>query len=152
MQSEKVFKIWTHATKEKIEVWRQNLIHNGVKSNLDFTLDSLQWVEEYLLNNYTIDCLKDQSYYQELDRIVSYIGETIKKLMTNSIWKIFLDDSSNLYYGLPTILTKYSGAISPHFLIREILTLKTNDVLITRIQKAQSYEKLIYDQLKINKL
>lgn len=144
------------AEREKFERWRaemSNRIDEWIEShdlcdlNLDFSVNSLENLEDFLINSYTIEDLDDEINRPKLDAAVSYIGETIINSLGESRWIIYLDDESNIYYGLPCVLTKYSGAVSVHLLLKEILEARSGKVLESRINKIMSYENLIVAQL-----
>ena len=147
-QKQETFDIWKSEIKKRISDWKNSLAKGNQNLNTDYSLDSLIELEKYLNTNYNLGSLKDKAQNKVLDGCVSYIGETFLKLIPESKWHIYLDDTSNVYYGLPCILTKYSGAISVHYLLREILTKTSGNILVDRIEAVLDSEKEIRDLLK----
>ncbi len=142
-ERQKTFKIWLSELDHRIQEWIIRLDDLKLDLNLDYSEESLQRVESFLLKHYDASALSDKSMNVELDAVVSYIGETMKRLIEGARWKIYLDDDTNLFFGLPCILTKYSGAISIHLLLREILTSRSGDILEKRLQKVLAYQMMI---------
>lgn len=141
----KKFESWIAGISNRIDEWIECFPPGNL--SFDFSIESLENLEGFLLSNYVVEDLENEVKRKELDGAVSYIGETIINVLRGAKWVIYLDDESNIYFGLPCVLTKYSGAVSVHLLLKEILEAKTDKVLVNRLNKIISYEKLIVDQL-----
>lgn len=148
IQKQEAFDIWKSEIQKRINDWKNTLLEEGQNLKLDYSQKSLIDLERYLTANYSLKSLENKKHNKELDACASYIGESMLKLIPHSKWHIYLDDMSNVYYGLPCIKTLYSGSISVHHLLREILTENDGEVLKKRIEKVSTYEKTINEQLK----
>lgn len=140
-----MFESWIAGISNRIDEWIECVSPSDL--SFDFSLESLGDLERFLLGNYEVEDLENKANRKELDGAVSYIGETIVNVLRESKWVIYLDDESNIYFGLPCVLTKYSGAVAVHLLLKEILEAKTGKVLANRLNKIKSYENLIRAQL-----
>jgi hypothetical protein len=149
-QKEEVFKTWKENTFIRIDNWKETSKENNMKIELNYSTKSLSEIEKYALSEYTESDLENKKNNLELDAIVSYIGETYIKLIPESKWGIYASDKTNIYYNLPCIMTKYSGSISVHFLLREMLSKRTNNVLEIRLNKALEKDKRIREHIKQN--
>ncbi len=141
------FEVWQKELPLRIQKWEEFLKSLNVELCLDYSKESLSELERILLDKYDSNAYKEKILNTELDGAASYIGESIKALIPGSDWTIFLDDETNIYFGLPCVLTNYSGAISIHFLIREILTERSGNVLNERLKAVIDYESFIKSQL-----
>ena len=149
-QKEKIFENWKENTSNRIKSWKEGIIDKEEKLKLDFSEKSLSRLENYIISKYTSIDLKNQEKNTELDGIVSYLGETLIHLIPESKWIIYTEDKTNVYYNLPCVYTKYSGSISVHFLLREILNAKTSDIIETRLKAVLKCDEEIRKHLKDN--
>ncbi|MDF4223554.1 hypothetical protein PXC01_18300 [Maribacter sp. M208] len=149
-QKEKQFENWKKNTSSRIKSWKKGLIDDDEKLELDFSENSLFKLENYIISKYSPIDLKNQEKNIELDGIVSYIGETLIRLLPESKWIIYTKDKTNVYYNLPCVNTKYSGSISVHFLLREILNAKTFDIIETRLKAVRKCDEEIRNHLNEN--
>ena len=134
-QKEETFEIWKENTFTRIDNWKKSFDVNYMKIKLDYSIKSLSELEKYILSEYSEADLKNKKNNLALDGIASYIGETFIELIPESKWGIYARDKSNIYYNLPCIFTEYSGSISVHFLLRDILSKRRSEVLETRLNK-----------------
>lgn len=148
IQKQETFDIWKSKISERINDWKGVLSKSNQKFDIDYSRKSLIDLENYLIANYNLSSLEEKEQNRILDACVSYMGEIMLKLIPDSKWDIYLDDISNVYYGLPCIVTLYSGSISVHFMLREILTQNDGKVLKSRIDKILTFENTIKKQLK----
>ncbi|ADY30183.1 hypothetical protein [Cellulophaga lytica] len=149
-QKEKIFKQWKENTSSRIENWKKGLIDKEEELVLDFSESSLSSLENHIISKYSLVDLKNKEKNNELDGIVSYMGETLIRLIPESKWIIYTEDKTNVYYNLPCVYTKYSGSISVHFLLREILNAKTFDIIETRLKAVLKCDEEIRKHLKEN--
>jgi len=149
-QQEEIFEIWKENTFIRIDNWKETLKRNSLEIELNYSTKSLCKLEKYILSKYTESDLQNKKSNLELDAIASYIGETYIELIPESKWGIYARDETNVYYNLPCIFTKYSGSISVHFLLRDILSKRINDVLEVRLNKILEKDKRIREHLKHN--
>jgi len=148
IEKKEVFDIWLANIDERISDWKNLVLKDAQYLVFDYTQESLKEMEKFLLTNYTFNSLEDENFYKDLDACVSYIGETMRKILPGSKWHIYLEDDSNVDFGLPCILTLYSGPLTVHHLLIDIFREKNGNVLVERINKVLAYESLIREQLK----
>ncbi|MBO0593945.1 hypothetical protein I2486_21305 [Cellulophaga sp. E16_2] len=149
-QQEETFETWKENTFIRIDNWKETLKKDSLKIELNYSTKSLCKLEKYVLSEYTEFDLQNKKRNLELDAIASYIGETFIELIPESKWGIYARDKTNIYYNLPCIFTKYSGSISVHYLLREILSERINDVLEIRLNKILEKDKRIRKHIKHN--
>ena len=149
-QKEKIFESWKENTSSRIKNWKEGLLDKEEKLDLNFSESSLSRLENYIISKYSLIDLKNKEKNTELDGIVSYMGETLIRLIPESKWIIYTEDKTNVYYNLPCVYTKYSGSISVHFLLREILNAKTFDTIETRLKAVLKCDEEIRKHLKEN--
>ncbi|MDR1502139.1 MAG: hypothetical protein LBT43_06760 [Prevotella sp.] len=80
------------------------LLPNVVAGRLDYSVESLDIAEQYLLDNFNIKSIYNVENKYALDFFVRYVGKTFFVNIKNLKWFFILDDK-NFYYGEP-ILTK----------------------------------------------
>lgn len=125
---------WTTFTEDRISQWKKD-IPNEVSSKLDWSPESLLVVEEYLLDNYVLEDQQDIEKRSALDAIVSYVGDLIRKNIPETIWKIELEDETNIFYNLPYLVFKLGVPLSPHKLVQDALTEKAGNEMLERYQQ-----------------
>lgn len=69
--------------------------------NLDYSIDSLDTLENWILNNYD-EIKKLIEDRQMLDYLTVYIGETFRKHIGGK-WFIDLKNKKNVYYSMPVL-------------------------------------------------
>jgi hypothetical protein len=69
--------------------------------NLDYSIDSLDALENWILNNYD-EIKKLIEDRQMLDYLTVYIGETFRKHIGGK-WFIDLKNKKNVYYSMPVL-------------------------------------------------
>ena len=90
---------------------------SDVARRLDFTCESLDVLEEWLLNKYeSVDEILQPSENWYLDRVAKYVGETIRRTVGGE-WGIELGNPSYAYYGLPEIRTSKGETECPVTLV-----------------------------------
>lgn len=130
---------WYELNNERIGKWVHSKDSDRLKK-LRFDLESIQFIESYLLENYTKEKFDSTSDKSELDAIAAFVGEVIYVLLPDCKWLIDKEDKSNVYFNLPVVQTRYSGQVSVHMLVKEVIYKRTGSVLATRIQKITDYD------------
>jgi hypothetical protein len=98
--------------------------------NLDYSMESLPFLEEYLIKNKIT--INDIDY----DSASAYLGQVLRKNYGGK-WICNLDKENNsLYYGYPVITghTKYDVLFSPFHVIKAFLLRHKNNLLTTAIE------------------
>ncbi len=83
------------------------LLPYKISKNLDYSIDSLEVLEEYILENFTIETIYYDKNKYALDFFVRYIGETFFKNISNLKWS-FVTDKEDFYYGVPVLIKNNS--------------------------------------------
>ncbi|CAM3290803.1 hypothetical protein [Empedobacter stercoris] len=86
-------------------MYNLKLFPKDVSSKLDYSVESLDILELYIIENYNIDDLR-LPFYKTVDDIFSrYIGETFRKNIKDAIWE--METRSEYFgYGFPMINKK----------------------------------------------
>jgi len=107
-----------------------------VRPRLDFSEESLDVVERWLLEQYAgPEALLAESARDVLDGASRYVGETFRKRIGGR-WEIRLDDPQYAFYGLPQ-LTGFSDQPTPicaHSLVTAAADRRTGSYLRTVLQ------------------
>ncbi|MBV7435034.1 hypothetical protein KRX19_08360 [Cardiobacteriaceae bacterium TAE3-ERU3] len=80
-----------------------------VKNRLDYSIESLDILEAYLLSQYASIDEIDQEPPDIINGYAIYVGETFRKVAKSltkiepTKWTIELDDTDNAYYNIPII-------------------------------------------------
>jgi hypothetical protein len=115
------FQYWLFDMDDALERFFENL-PNGLVMDLDFTLNSLDLLENWILNTYSsiakIQAIEEAS---TVDGLVRYIGETFRKTLGGQ-WEIRFDDPKYIYYGLPQLAHFSSLKIAPICPMRLVTT------------------------------
>ncbi len=103
-----LFQYWLMDSPDAIERMMDRLPAE-VKNQLDYSVESLDVLEAYLLNQYaSIDEIK-QEPPDILNGYAIYVGDTFRKVAKSLTqiepikWTIELDDTDNAYYNIPII-------------------------------------------------
>lgn len=129
---------WTTFTEDRINTWKK-AIPSEISAKLDWSPESLNILEKYLIDNYTLEDQKDKEKRSSLDAIISYVGDTIRKCIPETVWKIDVEDETNIFYNLPYLVFKLGVPLSPHHLVQDALAEKSGTVIRERYQ--QRYKK-----------
>lgn len=123
------FEWWITCLPDRIEELQQK-----VEIPLNESLDSLDDIEKFIIENFSVEFLKSNEGKEVLDQLASYIGSTIKKLVPNSKWHIELEDESDIYYSIPSLRSDNHPAISPYILPITIASKKKEGLLRRKIE------------------
>jgi hypothetical protein len=131
----KTFEDWKFVMTEAIPEFLSKLPED-IADSMDFSPDSLDILEEYILKNFTVESIKEEKNMYWCDWFARYIGETYRKNLDGAEWGIDLEDENQMYYGLPVITNAYKQQVDycPHEEILTVLILKTGNCL-SRILK-----------------
>jgi hypothetical protein len=132
------FEYWLADMDDALERFFQKL-PPAVRSKLDFSPESLDVLEGWILENYasTDDLLKPEAK-EPVDDLARYVGEVYRKTL-GGIWDIRLDDPKYAYYGLPE-LTGFSekpSPIAPHTLVTASADRRTGVYLRTVLENTR---------------
>lgn len=136
------FENWVSQMDIRIFDWAEEKV-TEIDFALDFSEESLIKLEQYLLDNFKSEDLKSNDKFVELDAIVSYVGETFRKLLLKSNWSIELEVEDSVYFNLPCIKPKYGGPFSVHQLIQRILAQGKIGVLDKKLVGVRQMEDML---------
>lgn len=110
-----------------------NKLPNEISEKLNYTLDSLDFLEKWMLNSFDDHkelLSKNKKGIQ--DKIARYIGETFRTNL-NAKWDIKFDDPKFAFYGLPILVERQNGntIVCPHSLSTTTLARRKGDFLST---------------------
>ncbi len=71
----------------------------------------------------------------EIDALVSYYGETMRRNIPNSIWYIELDDETDAYYNSPAVKPPTGLHIGLYYIQKRVVHKKTGAFLHNRYIK-----------------
>jgi hypothetical protein len=129
-----VFAEWLTFIGDRVKRWKQTLSEE-FSSQLNWNPESLLIIEQYLLDNFKVEDQNNKDKRESLDAIVSYTGEVFRRHIPETIWKIDVEDSTNIFYNLPYLVFKLGVPVCPHHLIQDALTNRTGSELIERFNQ-----------------
>lgn len=89
-----------------------SLLPQDVRDSLNFSVESLLIFEEYILENYTLNSIREKNNKRALDVFTRYIGETFRKNLKNVIWS-FQDNPKFIDYGYPILIKRDNQPFTP---------------------------------------
>ena len=104
------FDAWLTAMDDVIDEFMAGLPEE-VRTRLDYSAESLDVLEAWLLHNYESPEALQAADTAMLDGPARYIGETMRRNLGGS-WTINLEHPDIVFFGLP-ILTDVRGAVAP---------------------------------------
>lgn len=119
------FDAWIATIDERISDWFQGLSKEEV-SLFDYSIDSLDEIEKYLINNYSLEDLRDVKNKISIDAAASYIIKVFSIHWKSHEFRIELDDEKNILFNRPSICTvpEIGMAFSPYQILPSTLNLK----------------------------
>lgn len=131
-ENEDQFDWWITCIPDKIIALKKNLPEE-ISIRLDCSIQSLDVLEKFLLDNFSIDDLqRDKELW---DRCASYVARTYKKNIANSEWYIELDDDKNVFYNKPSLRVVDKFNFVPHSYVTAALDRKQGNFISTIINK-----------------
>lgn len=119
------FEAWVATIDERILDWFQSLSKEKI-CLFDYSIDSLDEMEKYLINNYSLEDLRDVKNKISIDAAASYIIKVFSIHWESHEFKIELDDEKNILFNRPSIITvpEIGMAFSPYQILPSTLNLK----------------------------
>jgi hypothetical protein len=111
MDPREEFEYWLADMDDALDRFLQSL-PAGVSSQLDYSIDSLNALEAWILTTYADS--KDmlvEGQTANLNGAARYIGEAMRKILGGH-WDIDLKNKNNVYFGLP-VITGFSPQPTP---------------------------------------
>ncbi|HWB93685.1 MAG TPA: hypothetical protein VG605_17615 [Puia sp.] len=122
------------------EMPRLSILPKEIRAQLDYSLDSLDVIEEYIVSNYSVEELKDRKNKFARDLFVRYIGETFRKNVPELFWAFESENRKDAYYGIPVLMTMTEGAppMTPTLWVTELPGQKGGNFLRSRLKLAKA--------------
>ncbi|MBP7821617.1 MAG: hypothetical protein KA010_01760 [Saprospiraceae bacterium] len=119
------FEAWVATLDERIFDWLQRMTEDE-KKFFDYSIESLDEVQKYLISKYELYDLKDERNKYAIDGAASYVYAVYMKHLPNYQCRIELKDKKNLMFNLPAINTNPRVGVdfSPYFFLPSIINLK----------------------------
>jgi hypothetical protein len=106
----------------------ESILPSELYQTLDYSIDSLGKLGEYLVDNFTNESL--MSNIQNWDAFASYVGVVYEKNVPTAKWRVELEDDKNLYFGVPALRTKGNTNFYPKYEITAMIDRKRSDFLL----------------------
>jgi len=129
-----IFAEWLTFIGDRVKKWKK-ILPEEISKQLNWSPESLLIIEQYLLNNFKLADQNNKDKREALDAIVSYTGEVFKKHIPETVWKIDVEDPTNIFYNLPYLVFKLGVPVCPHHLIQDALTNRTGSELQERFNQ-----------------
>lgn len=122
------------------EMPRLSILPKEIRDRLDYSLDSLDVIERYILSNYTVDELKDRRNKFARDLFVRYIGETFRKNVPDLFWSFETENEKDAYFGIPVLMATAEGVppLTPTLWVTELPGQKDVGFLRSRLKLAKA--------------
>ena len=122
------------------EMPRLCILPKKVREQLDFSLDSLDVIERYILDNYTLEEMKDKRNRFARDLFARYIGETIRKNVPGRYWSFESENSKSPYYGIPVLMPLQAGGtpLTPTVWVTTLLEQRQGEFLRSQVKPAKA--------------
>jgi len=111
---------WTTFIEDRVNEWSTTAPKEIVK-NLDYSPESLKVIEQYILSKYTKETLGNSENKIEIDALVSYYGETLRRNIPNSIWHIELDDETSVDFNTPSVKAPIGPQLGLYYLLKRLV-------------------------------
>ena len=112
----------------------------SIKTKLDYTNESLNKLEDYLIRNFTTEEVMKDDYF--LECLATYFGESYIKLIQGSIWKLETDikdvNYNKMYFCVPNTIAWGE----PCYAIIVALRRKTGNYLQSFIEEGLEYSNM----------
>ncbi|MDR0865948.1 MAG: hypothetical protein LBO74_13595 [Candidatus Symbiothrix sp.] len=135
-EQEEKFNWWITCIPDKIISLKKKLPEE-VTNQLDFSIESLDVLENYLLNVYSIKTMINDK--EMWDECASYLAKTYKKIIPQSKYYIELNDKKNVFYNKPILRVEDKIDFEPHSFVTTTLSRKKGNLLSTLIQRHIDY-------------
>lgn len=140
-QRKEEFDIWVDTLDDFIST-ALDLLPENISKQMDFSLQSLNTLEEYLLATYSGEQFSSIENKDLLGGLAAYFGETARQNAVNGYWSIDLVNKKNAYYNLPVMISeKVKFTISPYQLIISLFARNTGTFLATIATNFIEYSK-----------
>jgi hypothetical protein len=126
------FELWLDILPDRVEEFKESL-PTDISSQLDSSVNSLDIIEKYLLENFTLDTIREPSNASFYDGCARYIGDTFRCNVFGAYWTIEFKDKNSVFYNLPILMVENTDtfAICPLTMITALIDRQTGVFLST---------------------
>lgn len=110
---EKNFALWYNSMQDLLN--NINLLPLEIRKELNYSVKSLNVIELYILNNYSIEDTKNPSYEAAFDLFSRYVGETFIRNLDDVDWEFQNYDKENIYFGKAILNKKNGESFTPDY-------------------------------------
>ena len=132
-EKEDQFEWWITCIPDKIIALKKRVPGSVV---LDNSLSSLNGLEDYLLQNFTLKSIQEDKVMW--DSCASYLGQTYRKNVQGAEWYIELENERNVFYNMPSLRTNELYFV-PHSYITTLFERRKGNFLSSAIEKHIKY-------------
>lgn len=126
------FHWWITCIPDKIiELKRKVPVEISVQMN--YSIESLDILEGYTLNNYSLDELKNEKQFW--DSLASYVGVVYEKNVKGSRWSIEIENEKDIFFNMPILKVENKFNFQPHSYVTAMLDRKKGNFLSTIVKK-----------------
>lgn len=115
----------------------EELLPEEIFQKLDYSIESFNVLEEYLLSKYTLEQIKKDSELH--DCLASYLGTTYHRNIQQSEWYVEVENEKDVFYGMPILRVPNKISFEPHSYVTTLMDRKKGDLLSTTIEKHKRY-------------
>jgi len=137
LKREEDFHWWITCLPDRIQELKQ-ILPKELSSKLDESIESLDLLEVYIIENYDREFLKSEKGKDILNMLASYLASAIHTLLPNLKFYIELENKKDAYYCLPILKSAKGAPICPYILPITISLRKKGDFVSTIVNKALS--------------
>lgn len=137
-QMEQQFKQWVASIPIKISILI-DLLPNDLGFTFDFSLESMNKIESYLIDTYSYSEFVKQ--HELFDCVASYAGKVYENNVADCEWRIYTDDERSIFFNIPLIEATYKVNFSPHMNVRAALDRKRGTYISDVIGKHNNFIK-----------
>lgn len=127
------FQYWLFGMDDDIEKLKREV---SEFSNLDFSVNSLEIIENWILKNFKSkeELLIDNNKFL-LDKMSKYVGEVFRKNLGGK-WYLELENKNDAYYGIPAVKGGHdmSSPIAPATLLTACISREKGDYISSILQ------------------
>lgn len=127
---------WITCIPDKIDRLEE-LLPKELYSIMDYSISSLDILEKFLLERFTIQDMINESELR--DCLATYLGVVYEKNISQARWYVELENEKDAFYGVPILRVPNKLTFEPHSYITTLLDRKKGNLLSTTIEKHKKY-------------
>jgi hypothetical protein len=122
------------------EMPRLSILPKVIRDRLDYSLDSLDLIEDYIRENYSAEELKEKKNRYARDLFARYIGETFRKNNSELFWSFVSDNEQDEYFGIPVLASIGVGVppMTPTVWVTELISQREGHFLRSRVKSLKA--------------